>query len=152
MLVLEKIGEEVFYNGVKLKINKQQTKNDGKGDPVVYVKDLPEANGQKWVSVNKLREGENKIECQAHSRVTSSQKYELTQEEQERVNELQSEINAIINNAKKRYVPKVDVNKLSKMDITKLSNEDRQRYIDLLTEQVNRLEGLKTGKLFGGNE
>ena len=61
MLVLERKGCEVFYNNKQLKINTQSSKGPNK--EVVWVGDLEDANGQQWVSLSKLKEGINEIEC-----------------------------------------------------------------------------------------
>lgn len=126
MLVLERKGNEVFCNGQKLTIVAQATKGPGK--EVVKVEGLDGSNGQKWISLNKLVEGINEIEC--NGREVSSQKYTLTQEERERVNQLQSEIDSIINKAKERYVAKPNLN----MDPSKLTEEERLALIDQITK------------------
>lgn len=126
MLVLERKGNEVFCNGQKLTIVAQATKGPGK--EVVKVEGLDGSNGQKWVSLSKLVEGLNEIEC--NGREVSSQKYTLTQEERERVSQLQSEIDSIINKAKERYVAKPNLN----MDPSKLTEEERLALIDQITK------------------
>lgn len=103
MLVLERKGNEVYFEGRKLTIVAQATK--GPNQEVVKIEGLPESNGQKWISLRKLNEGLNELECQAKE-VTSYKKYELTNEEQETIKSLQAQIDEIIENAKKRYVPK----------------------------------------------
>lgn len=128
MLKLEKINNEVFYNGIKLKINAQASK--GPNNEVVYVADLPEANGQKWISLKKLHEGINELECQGRE-VTIGKKYVLTPEENQKVAELQAQINEIINNAKSRYVPKTNIN-----DINKLTTEQKLALIKQLEAQL----------------
>ena len=128
MLKLEKLNNEVFYNGVKLKINAQASK--GPNNEVVYVADLPEANGQKWISLKKLHEGINELECQGRE-VTISKKYVLTPEEAQKVAELQAQIDAIINAAKSRYVPKTNIN-----DINKLTTEQKLALIAQLEAQL----------------
>lgn len=99
MLVLERRGNEVYCNGCKLTINAQATKGPGK--EVVKVEGLEGSNGQKWVSLIKLKEGINEIECQARE-ITHSVKYQLTKEEQAQIDELQAQIDAIIEVAKAR--------------------------------------------------
>lgn len=99
MLVLERKGDEVFCNGRKLTINPQATKGPNK--EVVKVDGLEGSNGQKWISLSRLNEGINKIECQARE-ITHSVKYQLTDEEQAKVDELQAQIDAIIEAAKAR--------------------------------------------------
>ena len=118
MLVLERKGNEVFCQGQKLTIVAQATKGPGK--EVVRVAGLEGANGQKWVSLSKLAEGINEIECNGRE-IATSQKYTLNEEEKARVAELQAEIDSIIANAKARYVAKPNMNR----DITKMSEAER---------------------------
>lgn len=118
MLVLERKGNEVFCQGQKLTIVAQATKGPGK--EVVRVAGLEGANGQKWVSLSKLVEGINEIECNGRE-IATSQKYTLNEEEKARVAELQAEIDSIIANAKARYVAKPNMNR----DITKMSEAER---------------------------
>lgn len=99
MLVLERKGDEVYCNGCKLTINPQATKGPGK--EVVKVDGLEGSNGQKWISLARLKEGINEIECQARE-VTRTIKYTLTNEEQAKIDELQAQIDAIIEAAKAR--------------------------------------------------
>lgn len=122
MLKLERIEDKVYYNGIELKINKQASK--GPGNEVVDVSKLPEANGQKWISLSRLQPGINEIECKARE-ITTSKKYELTTEEQSRIAELQSEIDAIIENAKSRYVAKPNLN----VNVAKMTAEEKAAYI-----------------------
>ena len=118
MLVLERKGNEVFCEGQKLTIVTQASKGPGK--EVVKVAGLEGSNGQKWVSLSKLVEGLNEIECNGRE-VASSQKYTLTAEEKARVAELQAEIDSIIAQAKARYVAKPNLN----VDPSKMSEADR---------------------------
>lgn len=106
MLVLERKGSEVFCNGQKLTIVAQATKGPGK--EVVKVAGLEGSNGQKWVSLSKLVEGINEIEC--NGREVGAQRYTLTTEEAQEVKELQARIDEIIANAKARYIAKPNLN------------------------------------------
>ena len=118
MLVLERKGSDVFCNGQKLTIVAQATKGPGK--EVVKVEGLEGSNGQKWVSLSKLAEGLNEIECNGRE-VSTNQRYTLTTEEKARVAELQAEIDSIIAQAKSRYVAKPNMNR----DISKMSETER---------------------------
>lgn len=118
MLVLERKGNEVFCEGQKLTIVTQATKGPGK--EVVKVAGLEGSNGQKWVSLSKLAEGLNEIECNGRE-VTTGQKYTLTAEEKAHIAELQAEIDSIIAGAKARYVAKPNLN----VDPSKMSEADR---------------------------
>lgn len=115
MLVLERKGNEVFCEGRKLTIVTQASK--GPNNEVVKVAGLEGSNGQQYVSLRKLHEGFNEIETQAHERVTKG--YELTQEEKDEIAIYQSKIDAIIAEAKKRYVPHSN-KKLNEMSIEEL--------------------------------
>ena len=132
MLKLERKENKVYYNNVELKINKQASK--GPGNEVVFIKECPEANGQTWISLSRLQEGFNEIECKQRN-VTVSTKYTLTVEEQNRINELQREIDEIRENAKKRYVAKPNFN----IDVTKLSDEERLAHIDIVKKYLASL-------------
>lgn len=127
MLKLERKDNKVFYNGVELKINPQTSK--GPGNECVYIADLPEANGQKWVSLKRLHEGINEVDCQG--REVNNKKYTLTPEEASQVAELQAQIDEIINRAKARYVPKSKTT-----DISKLTNEEKLALIAQLEAQL----------------
>lgn len=118
MMKLERINDEVFFEGKKLTIVAQATKGPGK--EVVKIEGLPGSNGQKWISLKRLEQGINEIQCEARE-VTVGQKYKLTAEEQARVNELQNEIDEIINAAKARYVAKPDLN----IDPSKMTEAER---------------------------
>ena len=131
MIVLTRRGNEVFFGNQKLTINAQQTKGPGK--EVVKIEGLPGTNGQKWVSLTKLVEGDNQIECQGRE-VTITKKYVLTKEEQEEVNRLQTRINEIIEGAKKRYVPRPNLN----VDPTKLTQDEKEKLI----EQIKKYYGM----------
>lgn len=133
MLVLERKGNEVFCNGVKLTIVPQATKGPNK--EVVKVAGLEGANGQKWVALAKLKEGKNELECQGREVTTTySKSYELNEEESKKVKELQAQIDAIIEQAKARYVkkPKLD------LDPSSLSEEERLAKI----EEIKKYYGL----------
>lgn len=118
MMKLERINDEVFFEGKKLTIVAQATKGPGK--EVVKIEGLPGSNGQKWISLKRLEQGINEIQCEARE-VTVGAKYKLTAEEQARVNELQAEIDEIISNAKARYVAKPDMN----IDPSKMTEAER---------------------------
>lgn len=122
MMKLERINDEVFFEGKKLTIVAQATKGPGK--EVVKIEGLPGSNGQKWISLKRLEQGINEIQCEARE-VTVGAKYKLTAEEQARVNELQNEIDEIINAAKARYVAKPDMN----IDPSKMTAAERQAKI-----------------------
>ena len=106
MLKLVRRGDKVYFEGEALTIVPQATKGPGK--EVVKIDGLPGSNGQKWISLSKLSEGENIFQDNDLARRNySSQGYQLTEEEQAEVDELTSRIQAIIEEAKKRYVPPI---------------------------------------------
>lgn len=132
MLVLERKGQEVFHNGSKLTIVEQATKGPGK--EVVKIKGLEGSNGQQWISLSRLVEGRNEVECQGRE-VTTAAKYTLTPEEAKKVKKLQDELDQIIAQAKARYVKKPDLN----IDPSKMSEAERLAKI----EEVKKYYGLK---------
>ena len=133
MMKLERINDEVFFEGKKLTIVAQATKGPGK--EVVKIEGLPGSNGQKWISLKRLEQGINEIQCEARE-VTVGQKYKLTAEEQARVNELQNEIDEIINAAKARYVAKPDMN----IDPSKMTEAERKAKIAELKAYLGIIE------------
>lgn len=130
MLVLERKGNEVFYNGERLKINTQASK--GEGNEAVYIEGLEGSNGQKWISLNKLKEGINEIECKGR---VISKDYELTKEEQEEIAQYQAKIDTIIQNAKNRYFKMPNLNKVK---IENLSDEQKLQMIEQLQKLLNK--------------
>lgn len=136
-LILVRKGNEVFCDGRKLTIIAQATKGPGK--EVVKIDGLAGSNGQKFVSLSKLVEGENVLECTAKattSTVSSKCNYVLTVDEQAEVNELQARIDAIIEAAKARYVSAVELN----CDITQMSQEDKLAKATQLEALIARLK------------
>lgn len=123
MLKLVRTGDEVYFEGRKLVINAQASK--GPNNEVVKIEGLPGSNGQKWISLSRLKEGENEFECEAR-KFSKAQKYTLTAEEQEEVDRLQARIDEIIENAKSRYVPMPNLS----VDPSKLSEEERLELIE----------------------
>ena len=118
MLELERIGNEVYCKGIKLTIVTQASKGEGK--EVVKIEGLEGSNGRKWISLSLLKEGFNTFD-DLKAKNMNNKKYELTQEEQNRINELQEEIDAIIELAKSRYVPSKP-KKVEEMDENELEN------------------------------
>lgn len=130
MLVLTRKGADVYHNDVKLTIVAQATK--GKGKEVVKIDGLEGSNGQKWVSLSRLVEGDNEIECKARE-VSTSQRYTLTDDEKAEVEELQARIDEIIAKAKARYVAPID---LRKIDTNKMTDEQREAVIKELEKFI----------------
>ena len=134
MLVLERKGCEVFYNNKQLKINTQSSKGPNK--EVVWVGDLEEANGQQWVSLSKLKEGTNEIECKARV-IKNGFKYYLTPEEKSRIEEIDKEKEAIIENAKQRCTT---IKNIDKIDIKTLNKEQIDNLMMQLEEHKRAME------------
>jgi hypothetical protein len=135
MLVLERKGNEVFCNGVKLKINPQASK--GANKEVVSIKGLDGANGQNWVSLSKLKEGINEIETRERV-IKNGAKYYLTEEERARIEEIDKEKEAIIEGAKQRYE---SCKNLDKVDPSKMSQSEIDKMIENLLLYKKSLEG-----------
>lgn len=133
MLELERKGDEVYCNGRKLTIVAQATKGPGK--EVVKIEGLEGSNGQKWISLSKLTEGLNEIECNA--REVTTRNYTLTEDEKAQIAEYQAKIDEIVENAKKRYVKPINLNKI---DPSKLSDEERLATIEMLQKYVAELK------------
>ena len=127
IIELERKGCEVFCNGAKVRIVPQASKGPNK--EVVDIEKFAGPNYQKWISLSTLNEGMNEVELKPRKIVESSKKYVLTAEEQARVDELQSEIDAIIETAKSRYVPTINLNKV---DPSKMSKEETNKIKSLL--------------------
>lgn len=137
MLVLTRKGNDVYHNDVKLTIVAQATKGEGK--EVVKIEGLEGSNGQKWVSLSRLVEGDNEIECKARE-VSASHRYTLTEEEKAEVAELQARIDEIIANAKARYVGPINLNKI---DPTKMSDAQREAVIKELENFIANAKASK---------
>jgi hypothetical protein len=140
-IILEKtIENEVNYiseNGEKisLKVNKQQTKGEGK--EVVDIEKVVGENYQKWVSLSKLNIGENEVELKPRKQLTI-EKYSLTKEEEEEIKQLENRINEIKENAKRRYIPKID---FTKIDVEKLSDEQKVELMEKLEKYLEVKRG-----------
>ena len=138
-LVLERKGNEVFYNGRKLTVIAQASKGPGK--EVVKIDGLPGSNGQKFVSLSKLVDGRNELDCTAKvtTKQAPKQQYVLTVEEQAQVDELQAQIDAIIDAARARYIPNIDLS----CDISQMSDAQREAMATQLEAIIARF---KAGK------
>lgn len=134
MLELTKIGNEVYCGDKKLTIVAQATKGEGK--EVVRIDGLEGSNGQKFVSLSRLKEGLNTIECKAREvSTTSSSGYAYTEEEAKRVKELEAELAEIKARAKARYVVKPKI--LNESEVLKMDEQTRDTYLQSLMAYVN---------------
>lgn len=143
-LKLKRVGSQVFYvdkdgKEIELKINKQASKGDG--HEVVYIKNCPESNGQTWVSLSKLEEGINEIECKKREFTAAKKQtieYVLTDEEKSQIAEYEAKINEIIDAAKARYVAKPE-----ELDVDAMSHDEKLEYIDKWKKYLASLLGDK---------
>jgi hypothetical protein len=119
MLTLVRNGKDVFHNGIKLTRVDQATK--GPGNEVIKIEGLEGSNGAKWISLSKLQEGTNEVNVQGKV-ITNTGSYTLTPQEKAEVDKLQARIDEIKSIARSRFQPK-------KVDLTKLSAEDLEKYI-----------------------
>ena len=130
MLTLVRKDDRVFYNDVELTINAQASK--GPNNEVVKIAGLPNSNGQKWVSLSRLEQGQNQIACKA--RVVKTQKYTLTDAEAAEIKKHQDAIDKIIATATERYVPipniDVDVKSMTKEQKLELASQ-LEKYLGL---------------------
>lgn len=135
MLVLVRNGNDVFYNDEKLRIVKQASK--GLNMEVVDIDGLEGSNGQKWIMLKNLKEGSNELTgLKGREVVISSKiKYELTKEEQEKVNALQSKIDEIVELAKSRYVEKPNFN-INPNNLTQEQREEHAQKIEKYLEYL----------------
>lgn len=98
----------MYYDGAQLKVIKQASK--GPGNESVCIDGLPGTNGQKWIALKKVQEGEHEYECQGKEVTTAGGK--LTDEERAEIAQLEARIAEIKAAARARSAakPKLDVN------------------------------------------
>lgn len=137
MLKLIRTKDGVFCDGRKLTIVAQATKGIGK--EVVKIEGLQGSNGAKWVSLNKLSMGENVIEPIKREVATGGKGYELTPDEQARVDELQAEIDAIKLKARQRYVKKPVMKSVE--EVMAMDEDARSEYIASVEKFCEKLKG-----------
>lgn len=142
MLTIVRKGSEVFYNGKKLTIVEQKTKGEGK--EVVKIEGLEGSNGQKWVSLSRLKEGENVLDCKAREFTITkrSKEYELTKEEEAEIQKYQGKINEIIERAKKRYVKVPNLN----VDIGSMTPEEKAAKLEEVSKWLDMVRANSSGK------
>lgn len=133
MLKLIRTEDGVFYNDRKLTIVAQATKGPGK--EVVKIEGLPGSDGAKWISLNKLSMGENDI-VPVKREVAGG--YSLTDEEKARIDELQGEIDAIKERARKRNANKGGLKTFD--EIMAMDEESRVAYIRMLEERCEQIK------------
>lgn len=138
-LILTRTGKDVYFEGRKLTRVDQSTK--GPNNEVIKIDGLPNSNGKKWISLGLLAEGDNSLTCTARDvtrhpqTATQKRNYTLTDGETAQVKALQAQIDAIIDAAKARFVPKPDLS----LDPSKMTLEERQKAV----EQIMKFYNLK---------
>lgn len=133
MLKLIRTQDGVFYNDRKLTIVAQATKGPGK--EVVKIEGLPGSDGAKWISLNKLSMGENDI-VPVKREIAGG--YSLTDEEKARIDELQGEIDAIKERARKRNANKGSLKTFD--EIMAMDEKSRVEYIRMLEERCEQIK------------
>ena len=127
VITFERNGMNVKVNGIECPISKQATKGDNK-----EVVNFKKVVGEGWKynrQLSLIPEGISELTIGAIQE-TGCKKYVLTKEEQARINELEAEIEAIKENARKRYIP------ATHKDIHKMSIEELEAYIELKKSQL----------------
>lgn len=138
MLQLNRKGNEVYFGEKKLTIVAQATKGPGK--EVVRIDGLEGSNGQKFISLSRLKEGLNTIECTAREvTTTTTQSYQLTPEEAAEVKKHKEAIEAIISAAKARYVARPKL--LTADQVKAMPEAERNAYLDKLEAYVKSVKG-----------
>lgn len=126
MLTLVRSGREVTCNGHKLTMVEQATK--GPGNEVIKIEGLEGANGQKWVSLRSLQQGENQVNTKGRE-VVATQSYTLNMAEKAEIDKLQARINAIKEAARVRYAATPRFKPVGEMNASEL-----ETYIKYLSE------------------
>ena len=152
MIKLWKNGLEIRLNdekGEKLKVNLQQTKNNGLGAPVVNIEKLTNG-GKKWYSLSKLKEGLNEINDldkaersynNGVSRVSKVEDY-LNEEELKKYNECLEVVNKYreIVNKRKEEESLVDDFMSGKLKIEDIDKNQKEFIMSKINDMLNRLK------------
>jgi len=129
-------GYKVLVDGVQYHINPQTSK--GPGNEIVELKKMNHPELQQSISLSKIPDGcvDFEFELAPRKEVTSKKDYELTEDEQKQVNELQAQIDAIKDAARARYIP----SKAKAKDPNKMSAQELKDYIASLEARKEELE------------
>ena len=154
MIKLWKNGLEIRLNdekGEKLKVNLQQTKNNGLGAPVVNIEKLTNG-GKKWYSLSKLKEGLNEINdldkaersyngVSKSSKVSKIEDY-LNEKELKEYNEALEIVNKYQDLAKSRKEEEslVDDYMSGKLKIEDITQEQKTFIMGKINDMLNRLK------------
>ena len=135
-------------NMKKLYLNEQRTKNNGGGYPVIYIGNIPNST-KKWISLNKLSNGENIIDLDEKSNNSNNynnskiDRYNisdyLSQEEKDEITLIKEEISKLENRMielKNLAISRRDIQKINPFE---LSKEDRLKKL----EEIKKLWGLE---------
>ena len=138
-LFIKREGKKVYDEaGKAITINAQKSK--GPGNEFVKIEGMKNSNGQKWIALSKVKEGDNWFDCKKSNRKLSSAPevlYELNADEEKEIAELQKQIDAIIEVAKARYVKKPNLN----IKIAELTADEKAKHIEELEKYLNSLRG-----------
>jgi hypothetical protein len=146
-------GSKVYFGkdekGQELTINAQATK--GAGKEVVDIEGLAGSNGQKWLSLTKIKEGLNEFNSLKGREVTSTgatRAYTLTEAEKAEVKKHQDAIDKIIEAAKARYVPVPVIKGIDPSAMTELQKLEKiielKKYLgNDVSKELKELENLK---------
>ena len=129
-----KNGYEITVNGIVCKVIKQESKGTNK--EVVDIEKVVGTEYQRYVSLSKLVEGLQTVELKPR-KIVESRQYTLTQDEQTKIKELQTQIDNIIEVAKARYVK---ISFKSTIDTSKLSDTQKLEAIRQLEIQLEKLK------------
>lgn len=136
MLELTRKGNDVWNGTTKLTRVDQATK--GPGNEVIKIEGLSGANGAKWISLSKLKQGLNEVEVSGKkaSSTTNTQSYTLTKDEKFLIDGWKEQIEKVINVAKSRYV------KLPTYEeVTTMSPEEREEKALEVEKYLKTLRG-----------
>lgn len=148
-ITLVRKGSEVYHNDIKLTINAQASK--GPGNEVVKVEGIQEANGAKWVSLSRLKEGPNELTLQGKARTSKAPvapkvEYVLNKDEAKIVDDIDLQMaklmakkQEIIDKASERFVPKPNFD----IDISELDDEAKQDLYDQVDAWMKFVESNK---------
>lgn len=129
----ERNANSIKCDGVNVPIIAQKTK--GENQEYVNIEKLGYSEYQKHIKLSNIAEGESEYELKDKRNVQMNH-LSLTEEEKGKIDKLQAQIDAIKQSAKERYnTQKLISDSLNnKIDIASLTNEQKQKMIDMLTK------------------
>ena len=137
---------EVTRNGRKLQILKQESKGPGNEQVMLY-KESDLVGYQKYITVNRLEDGDNEIELKPQREVTLQSKIIYTLEEQQELNTLKARIKEIEDAARSR-IPVVSKTKSLKAQLEEMSVEQLEWFLEQKRKEIEseKLSLIKGGK------